>query len=142
MIDLKLKYCTQTGVDIHFSPDGNSARGAREDQEKELRKKYLKFYLRNVFYLPLKTPEEIIWNQEFAANLLKILNKEDYLERINLEPEYKGKFFLIAEAMTGDCVNIHTAEKTFIEKWLGVKNETYDYMSNLILRIRDLPLNG
>jgi len=47
----------QTGIDIPFYPDGNQNQGARIDQEKKLRENYLKFYLRNVCYLPKKIPE-------------------------------------------------------------------------------------
>lgn len=130
----------QTGVNIKFYPDGNPDAGAREDQVKELRKQYLKFYLRNVFYLPLSVPEEIIWNQPFAETILNAMGKVDFIQRINETNNFKEKFLLVAEAMTGDKKNIETSEKTFLEKWLGEKPASY---SNIVATIESIrSLNG
>lgn len=129
---------TQTEIDIPFYPDGNPDAGARADQEKELRKNYLKFYLRNVFYLPLTIPEEIIWNQELAENFLSAMGKEVFIGRINATNDFKEKFLLVAEAMTGDRKNINTPEKMFLEKWLNDKPETYNQVVAIISTIRDL----
>lgn len=132
----------QTGCDVQFFPDGNPVQGARADQERELRKNYLKFYLRNVFYLPAQTPEEIIWNQEFAESLLKISNKAEFIIRINETANYKEKFLFVAEALTGDRKDIDSSEKIFLEKWLGEKNQSYNEITFIISTIRDLHING
>ncbi len=131
----------QTGVDVQFYPDGNQDAGAREDQERELRINYLRFYLRNVYYLPLSVPEEIIWNQQLAVQLLNVVNKADYIERIDAVNSYKKKFLLIAEAMTGDKRNIELSEKTFLTNWLTQKNEAYTIIVQIISTIRDLPVH-
>lgn len=128
----------QTGSDIPFYPDGNKDQGARTDQEKELRKNYLKFYLRNVFYLPLTIPEEIIWNQEFAENFLTIIGKVEFIAIINGASDFKEKFLLVAEAMTSDRKNIDSAERIFLEKWLNDKPETFSQVITIISSIRDL----
>lgn len=127
----------QTGSDIQFYPDGNPDEGARLGQEKELRKNYLKFYLRNVFYLPLNIPEEIIWNQKLAEDFLNTMDKEAYCIRINATTDYKEKFLLVAEAMTGNKENIVSMEKTFLEKWLRDKNASYHQIVEILLTIRD-----
>lgn len=129
---------TQTGIDIPFYPDGNQNEGARADQEKELRRNYLNFYLRNVSYLPLTVPEEIIWNQELAENFLNAMNKPEFIARINATGDFKEKFLLLAEAMTGDRKNIYLTEKTFLEKWLKEKPATYNQVVTIITSIRDL----
>ncbi|HEX8278113.1 MAG TPA: AAA family ATPase [Segetibacter sp.] len=133
---------TQTNCDVQFFPDGNPIQGARVDQEKELRKNYLKFYLRNVFYLPKSIPEEIIWNQDFAENLLAISKKNEYILRINELENYKEKFSLVAEALTGDKKDIDSSEKIFLEKWLVEKNQTFNEIAGMISTIRDLQING
>lgn len=133
---------TQTGCDVDFYPDGNPVLGPREDQKLELRKKYLKFYLRNVFYLPETIPEQIIWNQTIATNLLNAVGKGDYIPRINATVDYKEKLLLVAEGLTGLRGNIDFAETIFLEKWLEEKNEKYDEIVASLSSIRDLPLNA
>lgn len=128
----------QTGSNISFYPDGNPNDGARADQEKELRKSYLKFYLRNVFYLPLTIPEEIIWNQVLAENFLNAMGKGELIMAINGTNDFKEKFLIVAEAMTGNRKNIETTEKMFLEKWLDDKPETYNQVVAIITSIRDL----
>ncbi|QII09437.1 hypothetical protein KsCSTR_00580 [Candidatus Kuenenia stuttgartiensis] len=128
----------QTGIDIPFYPDGNQDQGARADQEKELRENYLKFYLRNVFYLPLTIPEEIIWNQEYAEKILTVSGKAVFIEKINATGDFKEKFLSVAEALTGDRKDIASAERIFLEKWLNDKNAIYDQVVTIISSIRDL----
>jgi len=130
----------QTGVNVKFYPDGNPSAGARADQEKFLREKYLKFYFRNVFYLPLSVPEEIIWNQFIAENLLNTMKKTEFMQRINGISDFKEKFLLVAEAMTGDKKDIETIEKTFLTKWIGEKPDSYYDVVAIIESIR--ALNG
>ncbi|HBM16113.1 MAG TPA: hypothetical protein DD381_07225 [Lentisphaeria bacterium] len=128
----------QTGSDITFYPDGSKNGGAREDQLKKLQENYLRFYLRNVFYLPLKSPEEIIWNQELVEQFLKAIKKADSIEKINETEGCKDRFLLITEAMTGDSKNIVSIEKMFLENWLKEKPVTYEQVIAIITSIRDL----
>ena len=128
----------QTGVDVQFYPDGNQDQGARTDQETELRKEYLKFYLRNVFYLPKQVPEEIIWNSVLAESLLTAMNKSGYLAQINSTADYKEKFLLLAEALTGNRSNIESTEKMFLEKWLQDKGDTYNQVVSILVSVRDM----
>lgn len=128
----------QTGIDIQFYPDGNQDQGARIDQEKVLRGNYLKFYLRNVFYLPLTIPEEVIWNQELAETLLTAMGKGALIGNIEATNDFKEKFSLVAEAITGDRKNIDSSERIFLEKWLRKKPETYNQVVTIISSIRAL----
>lgn len=128
----------QTGINVKFYPDGNPNAGARADQEKVLREKYLKFYLRNVSYLPLSVPEEIIWNDDLAETILTAMTKVEYIQRINATPNFKEKFLLIAEATTGDKRNIDASEKIFLHKWLSDKPNSYNDVAEIIESIRAL----
>ena len=94
--------------------------------------------MRNVFYLPLTVPEEIIWNQELAETFLNAMNKTEFIAMIKAEGDFKGKFLLLAEAMTGDRKNIYLTEKTFLEKWLNDKPLTYTQVVAIISAIRNL----
>jgi len=129
---------TQTGIDVQFYPDGNQEQGARADQEKVLRSNYLKFYLRNVSYLPLTIPEEVIWNQELAETLLTAMGKAALIGIITSTNDFKEKFLIVAEAITGDKKNIDIAERMFLEKWLKEKPETYNQVVAIISCIRAL----
>ena len=98
----------------------------------------MKFYLRNVFYLPLTIPEEIIWNQEFAENFLTVIGKAEFIAMVNGASDFKEKFLLVSEAMTSDRKNIDSAERIFLEKWLNDKPETFNQVISIISAIRDL----
>lgn len=126
----------QTNVDVQFNPDGNQDVGARADQEKELRRKYLKFYLRNVFYLPLSTPEEIIWDQSLAEQFLRALNKLQFVAILNNTNNFKEKFLSLTEGMTGDRKNIESIEKMFLNKWIETKGEIYNQTVQIIEEIK------
>ncbi|MGB7209127.1 MAG: AAA family ATPase [Pyrinomonadaceae bacterium] len=132
----------QTDCDVRFYPDGNPVAGANALQELQLRKLYLKFYLRNVFYLPERIPEQIIWNQDVARALLEAVSRGDYIPRIDATGDYKQKFLLVTEGMTGDRGNIDSTEAIFLKRWLEAKNEAYDEIVAILASIRDLPLNG
>jgi predicted ATPase len=138
---LKKEISLQTGSDVPFYPDGSDNQGSRHDQEKELRKAYLKFYLRNVFYLPKKTPEEIIWNQLLAETFLTAMNRYDYIEKINATENFKEKFLLVSEAMTGDSRNIESTQNVFLKKWLSEKDNSYNEVVELISVVKNLPVH-
>ena len=66
------------------------------------------------------------------------MNKGEFIERINSTGNFKEKFLLVAEAMTGDNRNIELYEKIFLRKWLDDKPESYSQVVATITRIRDL----
>ncbi len=132
----------QTGCDVVFYPDGNRDHGANTDQEKQLREKYLRYYFRNVFFLPLSVPEEIIWSRELAERLLTALNKSIYLTKIDSTQDFKEKLLLMSEGMTGDMKNVELVQQTFLENWVTNKNSIYDEIVGIVASIKNLPLNG
>lgn len=133
----KAEILRQTGVDVQFYPDGG-AEGPRMDQLLSLRKRYLEFYLRNVFYLPERKPEEIIWNQNLAEDLLTAMGKVDSIQAINGTVDFKEKFALMAEGMTGSKSDTDLVERTFLEKWLQNHDSNYDLVVGIINQIKKL----
>lgn len=84
-----------------------------------------------MFYLPKKTPEEIIWNDELAENTVRfILNQaiyQEYSNEINVANSFKDKFSIYTKYASGsnNSGDILSTQKTFIQKWINDKNADY-----------------
>lgn len=138
---LKRKIIEQTKVDITFSVDGG-AQGGNKTQEMELRKKYLDYYLSNVFYLPQNIPEEIIWDVNYASELLSIsiLDKGKSValknELISLK-SIKGKFAKLTFDLHGNnsVEEIKNTHKIFLKYWLQQENDDYKSIERFIRQI-------
>lgn len=128
---LKSKVREQTNEDIKFSVDslGNSG---NEEQQVDLLKKYLDYYLKNVFYLPKNIPEEIIWDNAFATLMAESVLSEIKLHQFTTEcasaTSFKEKFSIYSRFVTGTNTSedILNAQKTFIQKWVNAKNRDYE----------------
>jgi len=139
---LKDKIKTQTGEDIKFSVDslGNSG---NQEQQLELLKKYLDYYLSHVFYLPRNIPEEIIWDDDLAnvtaQSILKPETFNQYSSEILAERNYKNKFSILSKYVSGEnsSGNILGLQKQFIQKWLNKENQDFQEIKNAILQIRN-----
>jgi predicted ATPase len=130
--DLKVKIKEQIKEDIKFSVDGGEGVG-NQDQQLDLLKKYMDYFLNNVFYLPKKIPEDIIWSSDVARNLINItchdkVAADAHLEKLNDITNMKKKFALIAEITMGDnnSENIASIHKQFIQNWLNRENEDFN----------------
>lgn len=141
---LKSKIQLITGVDIKFFVDGNS-NGGNVAQQIEQMLKYLKFYYEKVFYLPLNTPEEIIWNREHAINLLNLYStpEEDINEIINIidsEMNYKEKFKILTDkvSIADKSQDINAIQNMFIRKWLILKDENFQCIAEILTNIRNI----
>ena len=135
---IKTKIKEQTGKDIKFSVDGGES-GGNHEQQIELGKKYLDFYLTNTFYLPKEIPEEIIWDETFAYNQVNmtILNETDaneYRSELDNTSDMKQKFALLAEILYGNsnADNIASVHKQFIQRWLNLKNDDFNNIKSAI----------
>lgn len=122
----------QTGCDVEFRPDGNSASGGNTEQEKLLREKYLKYYLNHVFYLPLMIPEDIIWSDDLARKQLASIDKEASFSLIQAGSNNKEKFYLFTLEMTGDSANMETFIKLFTKHWVDQRDENFDSIQEVI----------
>lgn len=134
----------QTDVEIKFSVDGNST-GSNQVQQLELLKKYADYYLKSVFYLPKKIPEEIIWNTDFAHMQIRsiILDENQSSQKIaNLDTKlhFKEKFSYIAFVVMGDDSSeyVLNIQKLFIQRWLNEKNEDYIAINSIIEQIKNV----
>ncbi len=129
--NLKTKVRSQTNEEIKFSVDSQGNSGNQE-QQLDLLKKYLDYYLNYVFYLPKNIPEEIIWDENLACNYVEcIFNSEkfeEYNTRVQSENNYKMKFSILAEYITGDnsSDSILGVQKQFIQAWLNKSNDDFN----------------
>lgn len=123
----------QTGSDVKFFPDGGIGGGDKE-QEKHLQWLYLQFYLSKVFYLPRKTPEEIIWDDETAEKLLDTFGIKDKFNSVKNEPAAKKRF---AEIQTLTAMSISEVHNPFLTKWKKIKNDDYQYVKAVIEQIKN-----
>ncbi len=130
---LQEKIKEQTGEEIQFLIDGNPNLGGRKDQEIELQKKYIDFYMNNVFYLPKSEPEQIIWNRDYA---LYLLETED-LSEIDDHEKYKEKFFLFSKLFYEDDISINSVYNIFIKKWKSDPDSAYDAIKETITEIKN-----
>jgi predicted ATPase len=128
---LKSKIKEQTGEEIKFSVDGCQNCGNLE-QQLELLKRYLDFYLHNVFYLPKNIPEDIIWDKKLAQNQIEAIIPDDQqiadsIAKLNSINDTKKKFAFVAEIVLGDnsAVSISSIHKQYIRRWINYKNEDF-----------------
>lgn len=111
----------QTDVDVKFSVDGGVL-GSNDEQKIEIAKKYLEYYISNVFYLPENKPEDIIWNLEIAKGIIRtLLVEEIYITRVKELEQHistKSKFKIIAEILHGVSTSdkIDSVESIFLNK--------------------------
>ncbi|MQP53471.1 AAA family ATPase [Flavobacterium sp. LMO9] len=130
----------QTKCKIKFSVDGNNE-GGNSSQKKILAINYLNFYLKNVFYFPLKIPEDIIWDNEFALNKLNDLSNEDgekVLADINDQSkDSKEKFLKLSLVIYNSTEQIESLYIDFIMYWLKKEDENYIYLKDLINKVKN-----
>lgn len=138
--NLKRKIREITKEDIKFSVDSLN-NSSNENQQIDLMKKYLDFYLNNVFYFPKNTPEELIWNEELAFNMargiLDSYNYDKYNNEISLASTFKEKFSVQAKYVTGNNTSkdIFGVQKSFIQKWINNKDENFQLLQSNIKKI-------
>jgi predicted ATPase len=143
--NLKIKTSELTGCNISFSVDGGVS-GGNQEQKLELYKKYLDYYRRNVYFLPLNIPEEIIWDEDSAYKSLTISNTDDeikdILSRWQNIPNTKRKFAELTAYMYGEGNNlsdkIFSTQQLFIRSWIKKKDSNYNAIVAVINHIADL----
>lgn len=128
----------QTGSKINFHLDGgNQSKDLKELQTKNLAVKYLEFYKKNVFYLPLNLPEDIIWDEDFAKKLLSLLQpKKDISAIINSSNNSKELIFNFCKECYDENIQIENTILQFTTNWLNKEDENYFYISSLINQLK------
>ncbi|MAN28977.1 MULTISPECIES: ATP-dependent nuclease [Mesonia] len=124
---LQEKIKLQTGVPLKLNLNSNSS----QLEKIELQKKILDYYLEQVYYLPKKTPEEIIWDEDLALKTMQLYdgvfnNKSKYINKLN-DKNLKGKYAIIAKKIYGDdkSENIKSLHKIFLNYWEQKKNDDF-----------------
>jgi hypothetical protein len=124
----------QTNVEIKFQVDGNGGNG-NEEQKLELQKKYLDFYKNNVFFIPKKTPEELIWEQDYAVQMLRLSDGDtNWSETLAGVECFKERFRILAKEIYDDdkSSTILTVQKQFVKRWLKRKNGDFNFISDTL----------
>jgi hypothetical protein len=128
-----------TNIDISFSVDGGNA-GGNDKQKVELYKKYLDYYLSNVFYLPENIPEEIIWNANTAISLIGTIYQQDadsklseLLDIANLKERFSVLCKFIYNDNSSDM--IFSLQKIFIQAWIQKKDQNYGHIVDIIDKV-------
>ena len=124
----------QTGCDVTFLVDGGK-QGSNKEQKTAFAKKYLEFYLSNVFYFPKMTPENIIWDKNTAIKLLSTIKLEaEYDNLFGSQLNYKERFSKLSLIVFGenDSKSILNLQKLFIKNWIESKNSDYQEIKSII----------
>lgn len=132
LIFLKRKIKESTGLDftsMSFKIDANS-NGGNATQKKEIIRTYLKYQLSNVDYFPLNTPEELLWDEELAYQLLITLEKDN----IEFSDDYKENFSLFAKLLFGENNSdaIERAQQIFINRFVEKKQKHYQIIVKIL----------
>lgn len=138
---LKQKIQEQAGEEIKFSVDGRTGAG-NQDQQLELLKSYLDYFLQNVYYLPQNIPEQIIWDNDVAEQLIRIgtESEAEFTSKYNevLETEsFKHKYSKVASITQNESnsESIASVHKIFLKKWLSRENEDFNSITEVIMEI-------
>lgn len=133
LTDSKLKNVVKdiTGTEIKFSVDGGEL-GGNAEQKIELYKKYLDYYRRNVFFLPLQLPEDVIWDDVYANTITN--------DGINFKDgtfsNTKEKFAVLNDSLYGEGNNssdkIFNTQQIFIRNWIKAKDNNYNTIVDII----------
>jgi predicted ATPase len=130
----------QVGVEIKFSVDGGSG-GSDDAQKIMLYKKYLDYYLGNVYYLPRSAPEDLIWSSEYANQFIDISYNEGCRDHLKVALEAtsssKEKFALLTKYISGinDSEKISAMHENFICYWKRIESESYNQIKDILRHI-------
>jgi len=128
----------QIGCDIKFHLDGgNQSKDLKEIQTKELATKYLDFYKKNIFYLPLNIPEDIIWDEQFAEKLLKLFQPTKNISTIiTASNNSKELIFNFCKECYGENNQYESTILQFTTNWLNKEDEHYVYIKDLVNKLK------
>lgn len=111
-----------TGVNIkkfNFNVDGGKS-GSNKQQKLDLYTKYINFYREKVFFLPKKTPEDIIYDESFLQRIFPSVNSE-LLNQIN---DSKGKFKSISDQLN---INLESLYDVFTTNFITKEDNEKSY---------------
>jgi len=130
---------SQTGCDVKFYLNGgNQTNELKEKETQRLAKKYLKFYEKNVFYLPLSIPEDIIWDEDFAKKLLELMKPNKELSIItNASSNSKELLFNFCIECYGESDQYESTVLQFVSNWLNKEDVNFSSIKSLINKLKN-----
>lgn len=126
---------------IHFVSDGGRDGGSKV-QQRDLRKQYLAFLRTNVFYLPMASPEQAIWDDAIVDSLLQPLLSETAFRQarhqLDNESNFKAKFVHLAQALAGDTssTSLQVFHTMLIKAWTKNQEQEIQATRDVLNRIR------
>lgn len=133
---LNQKLKEATGMEfskLGFRIDGNK-NGGDKKQKIQSSLKYLNFLKTNLRYLPLNIPEELIWDETFANNLLKALGKT--IPKYNLDMKNNINEFTKAQFEDVSSDLLLSSKKQLVNNFISKKNKEYEEIKDIILSFK------
>lgn len=128
---LKQKIKEKTDADIKFSLDGGNAPNTEQNIEKHIQ--YFDFLTEKVKYLPLLLPEDIIWDEDYAKQKVKLLLDERNYAPIGATS--KEKFYNLCDKLFNDTSNYEALIDEFIVKWKAKRDTNFEEIEILLNEI-------
>ncbi|MCE1165062.1 MAG: AAA family ATPase [Bacteroidetes bacterium] len=96
---------------------------------------YLKYIFNKVKYLPKKSPEEIIWDDDYISMLIS--QDTELLRIISETEEYKEKFRMLTEKLfrKDRSDSVFATQDLFITNWINKKDDSYNKIATMIFDI-------
>ena len=131
----KLKEITNCDFNkLNFKIDGGND-GGDKIQKVSAIIEYLRYNINHMGYFPLNTPEELIWNDDYAAKLLSA----DGVEMPTNINDFKQKFVKFSELFyqSSSSANINSSQKKFIQNFVKGKTDNYKIIVNILEKFRN-----
>lgn len=134
-LEQKIKEVTNCSIKrLGFRLDGNNDK-ANIEQKLQVLADYLRYNESHLAYFPLNSPEEIIWNDDFANNILSHIDAEmpDNVEG------FKSKFRTFSRLQFGseDANTINSTYKMFIRDFIKRKDEHFEAIKAILKKFKD-----
>lgn len=141
LLDQEIKNATKL-KELKLPIDGNQD-GGNPEQKCDQMLTYIRYLRSNVFFLPEKGPEDILWNSSVASDLYKAITTEEWAQI--KDPKWidaQSKKQLFAQLSQNLCHSsraseIETYHRTFITRWLRGKSTSLSQMTEIIQQIKD-----
>ncbi len=128
---LELKLLESTSVsfrNLNFRIDGG-AQGGNLEQKISSSIKFLNFLKSNLNYLPKNSPEEILWDLEFATQILKAHIKEVPTFGLNYKENLKN--FTMAQFGEVNQSTMYSSTMQFVGNFIRLKNADYVFLKSV-----------
>ena len=118
------------------SSRSRNKRGKKNAEDKmkyEAEIKYLRYFYNYVDFLPYATPEDIVFNAEFAQMLIE--NTGSTPAEFDDKSSSKDKFYELAQKLQKNNSEYYSLMGLFIDRWANKKEKGYDEISNYVKRL-------